>query len=136
MIELPTIDLSNPESCLVKLDELVMTDAGSIQNLWYGDMGHAAVIRSKAGSIRSNHYHKTDWHLLYVFRGAGEYYQRAVGDEKIHEPLLFYAGMMIYTPPMVEHAFKFSQDTTMFSIAKLPRTHETHEADLVRVKFL
>ncbi len=136
MIELPTIDLNDPESCLVKLEEPFFNEAGSIHNLWLGPMGGTALIRSKQGAIRSNHYHKTDWHLLFCFRGAGEYYQRAVGDERIPEPLKFYTGMMIYTPPMVEHAVKFSSDTVMFSMSRNARSKEEHEADLVRVRFL
>lgn len=110
--------------------------AGSIQNLLEEPCGGVAVIRSRAGSVRSQHYHLTDAHWLYVLSGQMHYFERPVGSKETPEPILVQAGEMIYTPSMVEHATSFSEDTVLISMSKNPRTHEAHEADLVRVKVI
>ena len=39
----------------------------------------------------------------------------------------------MHTGPNVEHWTYFPVDTVLVSVSKLHRTHEAHEADLVRV---
>ena len=52
---------------------------GEIVPLVDAHMRSAVLITSKKGTIRANHYHKTDWHYCYVLEGAIDYYHRPVG---------------------------------------------------------
>jgi uncharacterized RmlC-like cupin family protein len=120
---------------IVPLPPIYVNAAGSIQNLVERECGGVALIRSKAGSKRSSHHHKTDWHYLYVQSGRMHYRERAVGSETVLE---FWVGpgQMVYTPPLVDHWTDFEEDTVMISVSRLSREHEQHEADLVRVPWL
>ncbi len=62
--------------------------------------------------------------------------ERSVGDTGIPTPVVFRRGDMFFTPPMKEHATVFLEDTTIITMAKNVRSHEEHEADLVRVVFV
>ena len=58
-----------PSSPLVNLEKPFVDVRGSIQPLVDLMMRSAVMIESKAGSLRANHYHKTDWHYCYVISG-------------------------------------------------------------------
>jgi dTDP-4-dehydrorhamnose 3,5-epimerase-like enzyme len=125
-----------PADCAVPLDDPFVNEAGTIQNLVLKPVGGMAVIRSKAGSLRSNHYHKTDWHYIYVVSGRLLYYEREVGSDRKPEPQEFGPDEMFFTPPMMEHCVAFLEDTVIVTGSRNPRFHEGHEADLVRVHFV
>ena len=132
-----SVDAGNwPSERLVPLPASFVNDAGDIQNLILRPVTSVAVITSKARTIRANHYHKTDWHYAYVVSGRIAYFERKVGDTKIPTPQIFLAGQMFFTPPMVEHAMYFPMGTTFVTMAKNVRSHESHEADLIRVDFI
>lgn len=126
-----------PIDKLVPLDEPFEDARGKIQNLILSSgITSVAVITSKAGSIRSNHYHKTDWHYLYVVSGSMEYYERVVdGGDKNANPIIVKTGQMVFTPPNQVHKTVFLEDTVLMSFAKNIRDHEHHEEDVVRVEF-
>lgn len=120
---------------IVPLPAAFANQAGTIQNLVERECGGVARIRSVAGSRRSSHYHKTDWHYLYIESGKMRYRERPVGSETVME-FTVGPGQMVYTPPMVEHWTDFTEETVMISISRLSREHDAHEADLVRVDWL
>ena len=98
---------------------------------------HSAVlIESKKGSIRANHYHKVDWHYCYIISGSIEYYYRPTNSEKEPIKILINAGQVFYTPPMVEHAMVFPEDTIFLTLGGGTRIHEDYENDLVRVNLV
>ncbi len=91
-----------------------------------------SVIHCKAGSRRSSHYHKTDEHTLHVVSGRMLYTERAVGSTDLVWKTVP-AGYSVHTLPLVEHWTEFPEDTVLVSVSRLHRTHEAHEADLVRI---
>lgn len=125
-----------PEPTRCALPSPFFNDAGSIQNLLEQPCGGVAIIHSKAGSIRSQHFHKTDAHWLFVLSGKMHYFERPVGASEMPQCVVVSAGEMIYTPSMVEHATSFPVDTVLVSMSKRARTTEAHESDLVRVKVI
>ena len=48
-------------------------DGGSTHTLINGQIRNVALITSKKGTIRSNHYHGTDWHYMYMLSGSADY---------------------------------------------------------------
>jgi quercetin dioxygenase-like cupin family protein len=123
-----------PEDPIVPLDPPFLDDRGGIQNLLNTPVQCASIITSKAGSVRSNHWHKTDFHYLYVMSGSMEYYERNVGlsTNPNAKPLIVKAGQMVFTPPNVIHKTVFLEDTVLLSFSKRNRDHASHEADVIR----
>jgi len=120
---------------IVPLTPAFVDERGSIQNLVEHECGGVAIIHTKAGSRRSQHHHKSDFHYLYIVSGRVRYRERKVGAETVLDVTLG-PGQMVFTPPMVDHWMSFEADTVMISVSKLSRQHDVHEADLVRVPWL
>jgi len=125
-----------PEQVGVPLDAPFVNANGAIQNLLLERFTSAAIITSVPGSVRANHYHKTDWHYSYVIKGTVEYYWRPAGTKTEPKCERFPGGTMFFTPPLVEHAMFFPEETSFITFAKNIRDHQNHEADLVRVKLV
>lgn len=125
-----------PKSILVPLDETYVDERGEIIPLVDLTMKSAVSITSKKGSIRANHYHKTDWHYCYVVSGSIEYYHRPTGESSDPECILVKAGEMVFTPPMVDHGMKFPEDTVFLALSRNPRDQASYEADVIRIDML
>ncbi len=125
-----------PLSPAVPLPEPFSDERGEIQNLILRHVQSVAAIRSARGSVRANHYHKTDWHYAYVVSGRVLYFERPVDSAEVPEPRSFGPGEMFFTPPGREHAMLFAEETVIVTLAKNVRSHAEHEADLVRVSFI
>lgn len=125
-----------PSDSLVPLDTPFIDDRGSIQNLLNTAIHGAAIITSKTGSIRSNHWHREDFHYLYVMSGSMEYYEREVGTSSNSQaPIIVKTGQMVFTPPNKVHKTVFLEDTVLLSFSKRNRDHDSHEEDLVREEY-
>lgn len=122
-----------PEDRIVPLPTPFVDSRGKIQNVLLSPINSVVVIESKAGSVRANHYHKTDWHYCYVVSGKILYLERPVGSSDVPDPKVMGPGNLFFTPPMVEHAMVFTEDTVFLTLSRNVRTHEAHEEDLVRV---
>ncbi len=114
--------------------------AGKIQNLVEGSFSGCAVITSNQGTTRSNHWHRTDSHYLYVLEGELLYWSEPwIEGSPLPEPgkpWLVQRGEMFFTGPGELHAIGFLERTVMVSCSSLPRDNESHEADLVRAPFV
>ena len=122
-----------PAHGIVKLEEPFVDGRGSIKPLVDIIMKSAVMIESKAGSLRANHYHKTDWHYCYVVSGQIEYLHRPTGSNQEPIRILVNKGEMVFTPPMIDHCMKFSVDTVFLTLSRNPRDQASYEADVVRV---
>ena len=125
-----------PSEPLVKLQNPFIDRRGSIQPLVDLMMQSAVMIESKAGSLRANHYHKTDWHYCYVISGQIQYFYKNVNSNKMPKMITVNEGNMVFTPPLVEHCMKFPEDTIFLTLSRNPRDQETYEADVVRVNLI
>ncbi len=125
-----------PTKPLVDLEKPFIDNRGSIQPLVDVLMKSAVMIHSKAGSLRANHYHKTDWHYCYVIYGKINYYHRELNSNKDPELLMVEKGSMVFTPPLIEHCMKFTEDTLFLTLSRNPRDQETYEADVVRTNLI
>ena len=121
---------------VVKLEKPFVDGRGSIKPLVDITMKSAVMIDSKAGSLRANHYHKTDWHYCYVVSGQIEYIHRQTGSDQEPKTIIVSEGEMIFTPPMVDHGMKFPVDTVFLTLSRNPRDQESYEADVVRINMV
>jgi dTDP-4-dehydrorhamnose 3,5-epimerase-like enzyme len=122
-----------PKEGMVELDPAHTDDRGSIQSLVNFPMKNISLISSVKGSVRSNHYHLTDWHYMYVLSGSFDYYYRPTGSEKELAVVRVKTGEMIFTPPMEDHATVFLEDTQLLVASRNPRDQEAYESDVKRV---
>ena len=106
---------------------------GVIQTLVDGNIEAIQIITSVKGSVRANHFHKTDSHFMYVVSGRMKYFHRPAGETVAPTWLTIEAGQMVYSPPMVEHAVEFLEDSVFLNITGKSREQATYEDDLVRV---
>ena len=125
-----------PKHPLVNLEKPFVDLRGSIQPLVDSIMQSAVMIHSKAGSLRANHYHKTDWHYCYVIYGKINYYYKELNSDKTPELLVVEKGNMVFTPPLVEHCMKFPEDTLFLTLSRNPRDQETYELDVIRTNLI
>ena len=121
-----------PKTGLVDLDKPHIDDRGYIQSLVNFPMKYLSLISSKKGVVRSNHYHLTDWHYMYVLSGSFDYYFRPTGSDKELQNIRVKAGEMIFTPPMEDHATVFLEDCDLLAMSRNPRDREAYEDDLCR----
>lgn len=130
----PTDDPATwPTRPIVSLESPFADDRGCIRPLVDAPMQSAVLIESRKGSTRANHYHKTDWHYCYVLSGCIEYYHRPTGSTEEPECIRVGAGEMVFTPPMVDHAMYFPEDTVFLTLGRNPRDQQSYEADVVRI---
>ena len=122
-----------PTSVIVELPKPFLDERGAIQPLVDREMKSSVLITSNPGSVRANHYHKTDWHYCYVLHGEIKYYYRPHGDESSPKEIIIKEGQMFFTPPMVEHAMVFSKKTHFLTWGRNSRLQEVYEADVCRI---
>jgi oxalate decarboxylase/phosphoglucose isomerase-like protein (cupin superfamily) len=121
------------DSKLVTLEPAHADARGYIQALVNVPVHNVSLITSKKGTVRSNHYHKTDWHYIYVISGAFDYYFRRHGSNNQVRQFAAKEGDMVWTPPMEDHTTVFTQDTTILALSLLPRDQQAYESDVVRI---
>jgi quercetin dioxygenase-like cupin family protein len=121
---------------IIDLEKPFVDERGEIIPLVDVLMKSCVLITSKKGTIRANHYHKTDWHFCYVLKGSVEYYHRPVGDTIQPEKVIVKQGQLFFTPPLVEHAMIFREDTIFLTLGGNSRKQESYESDLVRVNLI
>ena len=124
------------EDIIIPLPPPFVDERGEIQSLVEAAFGSVLVITSRAGAIRANHYHKTDYHYCWMQTGRVAYYARPVGSQSPPSERTVGPGEVFYTPPMEEHAMRFLEDSVMLCFARNSRTMANYEADTVRVHLI
>lgn len=108
------------------------TDArGEIHNIFEGKLGHVALITSKKGTVRANHYHKQDLQYIYLLSGAYESHSVDIKDLSKRQVLHAKPGDIIETPPMIAHAQKFTADSVFLALTTCQREQGKYENDTI-----
>ena len=94
------------------------TDArGFIANILEVPITHVAIITSRKGSVRANHYHPKQVQYCFVIQGGFESTSldlKKKGAKK--QRVKVRAGDLVTTPPMIAHAMKFTEDTIFLNL--------------------
>jgi dTDP-4-dehydrorhamnose 3,5-epimerase-like enzyme len=122
-----------PKEGSVKLDEPHIDNRGYIQSLVNFPMKNISLIVSKKGTIRSNHYHLTDWHYMYVLSGSFDYYYKPTHSDEALKCIRVKKGEMLFTPPMEDHATVFLEDCELLAMSRNPRDQKAYEEDVRRI---
>lgn len=130
--------LKLPSYPLVPLSTAFRDARGTIQNLFTNGMQSGAILITKKGARRADHWHRTGNHLCVLISGAMEYAYRPVGSAEPPKRLRLSAAngpVAFYSPARVEHSMEFLEDSCFLSFDSLvQREHENYEADIVRLE--
>lgn len=117
--------------------EAAFTDTrGEIHNLFEGELGHVAMITSKKGSVRGNHYHQEDVQYIYLISGAYESHCVDTREPKKRQVLKAAPGDIIKSPPYVAHAQKFTEDSVFLAFSTRQREIGKYEEDTISYKVI
>ena len=125
-----------PDNTKVLLDPPHEDNRGYIQSLVNYPVKNVSLIFTESNCVRSNHYHYTDWHYMYVLEGEFDYYYRKTGTNDALKVKKFIKGDLVFTPPMEDHATIFIQNTILIVMSRNPRDQETYERDTVRIELI
>ncbi len=126
------------EGIIIKIlpDQILTDERGTITKLLDGvEIQSILVLNSYKGAIRSNHWHKRDWHFSIVDSGSLNYYERPVGSTEKPIKLKIEQGQIFFTKPKTEHCMEFLEDTRITCACRLPRDQKSYEDDTVRLGF-
>jgi oxalate decarboxylase/phosphoglucose isomerase-like protein (cupin superfamily) len=107
-------------------------ERGEILSIVDEPVMNVSLITCNPGSLRSNHFHHSDFHFMYVLEGEIDYFYKDVdtGETKY---LKVREGDNIFTPDNEVHATYFPVQTRLVVSSKFPRDQATYEKDTVRV---
>lgn len=105
---------------------------GFIVDILYNTVvNHVALITSKKGAIRGNHFHKKTTQYTYLLEGKLCYYK--MKKNRFTKKILV-KGDLIKTNPLEIHAFKFlSKTNTIIVLSSGLRGGKDYEKDTYRV---
>lgn len=125
--------MKNKRSKIIS-NKLIHSDSrGKFLSIIDDKIHNISILKSKRNTIRSNHYHLTDWHYIYVISGSIHYLFKKINEKDI-KYLFIKKGEVIFTPPMEIHTTYFSQETEILVANGQNRNRNTYEKDLVRVE--
>ncbi len=112
---------------VTKIRPAVIDERGEITNILDAPIQHVALITSKAGSVRGNHFHPEQVQNDYLLKGKYEYVTKDVrsGEERL---VVIEAGDLVITPPMVAHAMRFLEDSAFLTFTTGSRDSKTYES--------
>ena len=116
---------------LKHIDPAVVDPRGAITNIFEGRIEHIALITSKKGSVRANHYHREDHQYIYLLSGAYESHSCGVNDPEKKQVLKVRPGDIVYTPPLTAHAQRFTEDSVFLALSTRQRERGKYEEDTV-----
>ena len=127
--------LKKRSSFIIKTELRNKDSRGSILSICDIPCKNVSIINCKKNTIRSNHYHKKDYHVMYVVKGEIDYFYKTIRGKKINY-LKVKKDNLIFTPPMEIHATYFPKNTVLIVSSKNPRDQITYENDTVRVELI
>lgn len=109
---------------------------GDISDIFYNHpIDHVAVINSKKGVFRGDHYHKLTTQYIYMTKGSLRYYYRKVDEDNSKvKSVVIEEGEMVSTGPNEVHALEILEDNQFIAFSEGKRGGKDYESDTFRVK--
>ena len=123
------------KSKILPIIERSNDNRGSILSIVDHQVLNVSIIESQKNTIRSNHYHKKDFHFMYVLEGEIDYFYKSLKNEKV-KYLKVSQGNTIFTPNLEIHATYFPVNTKLVVSSGFARDKKTYEEDTVRIEFI
>ncbi len=109
---------------------------GDIADIFYKHpVDHVAIINSRKGVFRGDHYHKFTTQHMYMSRGSLRYYYRKVNEENDKvKSVVVKQGEMVTTPPYEVYALEILENNQFIVFSEGKRGGKDYESDTYRVK--
>lgn len=120
---------------ITKIKIVTKDTRGDISDIFYKHpVDHVAIINSKKGVFRGDHYHKLTTQHMYMTRGSLRYYYRKVneGNDKV-KSVVVHEGEMVTTGPNEVHALEILEDNQFIVFSEGKRGGRDYESDTYRV---
>lgn len=110
-------------------------DRGTINDIFYqGKIDHVAIITSKPGAMRGNHYHKETTQHMLMTKGSLEYWYKNVDSNEPAKMVVAKEGDLVSTPPFEIHALRIGPEGNEFVVfSEGKRGGKDYESDTFRV---
>jgi dTDP-4-dehydrorhamnose 3,5-epimerase-like enzyme len=106
-----------PNETIIKIKPAFEDERGAISNILEESITHVAIITSKKGSVRANHYHPNQTQYEYLVSGRYESYSKNLNKKDAEvEMQIIKPNSLVITPPMIAHAMKFLEDSSMLNL--------------------
>ena len=114
--------------------ELHKDNRGEIVDIFYKkNINHVAVINSKAGAERGNHYHKNTVQHILVTKGSLEYWYKPLDSKSLPKFEILEEGDFVTSLPLEIHAFKIIKDNQFIVFTEGQRGGKDYESDTYKV---
>lgn len=95
------------------------------------------ISHKKGTPVRGNHYHKKDYHWVYVEAGKIRYSEKPAGKPKAKvTSVIMKKGDLVLSSPGVIHAMEAVEDSVFWAFTTEKRDQKSYEQDTVRVKIV
>lgn len=106
---------------------------GKIADIFYSEnVNHIAIITSKKGSVRGNHYHKKTTQHTFVTKGSLIYLSQPADKSEPVKWALLKEGDLATSPPNEVHAMLFPEDNEFLVFSSGLRGGKDYEQDTFR----
>ena len=115
--------------------ELNSDNRGSICDVFYDvSINHVAVITSKKGAVRGNHYHKKTTQHILILKGEMEYWYLDLKKKNSKSRCIkLKEGDIVSTPPYEIHALRILKNNKFIVFSQGLRGGKDYEKDTFRV---
>ena len=115
--------------------ELHEDNRGRIVDVFFKhNIEHVAVIDSKKGAKRGDHYHKHSVQHMLMTKGSMEYWYKPLNSEENPKCILLKIGDILTTPPDEIHALRFPEDAQFIVFSEGVRGGKDYESDTFRIQ--
>ena len=116
-----------------KVGKIFKDKRGWLKKILNGNFSSCIEVYSKKKSIRANHYHKKDKHIIYIISGEILYFYRNRKKNAKTKFKPMKKNDLFFTPAMQEHMTYFTKNTHFLAFSTRKRTQFDYEKDLIRV---
>lgn len=125
------------KSSKIITDEIRAFDKrGSIQSISDFNIKNVSIITSNRGTIRSNHYHKKNLHIIHILSGSIHYFYKSLKKNSKIKYLHICKNESVFTPNNEWHCTYFPVKSKIIVCSSAPRDRKNYESDTVRVNLI
>ena len=115
---------------IIKVKPFLEDNRGTITNILQKPIKQIAVIHSKKGYTRANHYHPTQIQYVYVISGCYESTTEDIESKKRRVTTLA-EGSLSIIPPKIAHRMDFIEDTIFLNLIPGTRSAKKKVKDTI-----
>ncbi|MBI2523118.1 dTDP-4-dehydrorhamnose 3,5-epimerase family protein [Candidatus Woesearchaeota archaeon] len=126
-----------PNEIIKKIEPAFEDERGAISNILEEPITHVAIITSKKGAIRANHYHPDQSQYVYLISGSYESVSKDLKNKNTKiERQIIKPGHLVITPPMIAHAWNVLEDSVMLNLTTGRRDSKNYKEHTIKYELI